>query len=449
MKKRIVYLVVFCILILTGLAGFFAYSRPFNLGLDLQGGVHLIYEADLTEVEDRDRRTVMEGLRDVIERRIDFIGVKEPLIQVQEADGRYRLIVELAGVIGADEAIAMIGETPLLEFKEPLPTETRDKILFQTLGEDIAGMINGETACQNINFLTSFLIDHQQDPCFKRTELTGKHLQRASVGVGQALAEPVVDIEFNEEGAKIFEDLTSRLIGQTLAIYIDGLPISLPVVRGVIAGGRGQIDGRFTTEEARTLARNLNAGALPVPIELIYQQTVGPTLGAISLEKSLQAGIIGLLAILLFIIVFYKIPGILASLSLIVYIILSMAFFQLIAITWTLAGIGGLLLSIGMALDINILIFARIREELKQGRNLKISIEEGFKRAWFSVRDSKATTLIIGLILFSFGTSFVRGFALTLSVGILISMFVGLIITKIFLRCFVETRWEKYNWLWR
>ncbi len=448
MKKTTTYLILFLILILTGLAGFFIYFRPFKLGLDLQGGVHLIYEADLAAVERRDKRTVMEGLRDVIERRIDFIGVREPLIQVQEADGRYRLIVELAGVIDADEAIEMIGETPLLEFKEPLPTERRDEILYQFLRED-AQAINSEWACQNINFLTSFLITHQQDPCFQATALTGKHLQRARVDVGEVLAEPVVAIEFNNEGAKIFEDLTSRLIGQTLAIYIDGFPISLPIVRGAITGGRGQIDGRFTIEEARILARNLNAGALPVPIKLIYQQTVGPTLGAISLQKSLQAGIIGLMAVLLFIIVFYKMPGFLASLSLIIYIILAMAFFQLIPITWTLAGIGGLLLSIGMALDINILIFARIREELRSGHNLGVSIEEGFRRAWFSVRDSKITTLIIGLILFSFGTSFIRGFAFTLSIGILISMFVGLIITKIFLRCFVGTRLEKYNWLWR
>ena len=259
----------------------------------------------------------------------------------------------------------------------------------------------------------------------------------------------MVLLQFDDEGSKIFEELTERNIGKPLAIYIDGIPISVPTVQEKISQGKAQITGQFTIEEAKTLARNLNAGALPVPINLISQQSVGPTLGEISLQKSLKAGIFGLIAIVLFLIILYRLPGLLASMALVIYVALILALFKLIPVTLTLAGIGGFILSIGMAIDANILIFSRLREELRSGKSFGVAVEEGFNRAWPAIRDGNLTTLIVALILFSFGTSFVKGFALTLTLGIIISMFSAIIITKNFLRCFVGTKLERIKILWQ
>jgi len=256
-------------------------------------------------------------------------------------------------------------------------------------------------------------------------------------------------LEFNDEGAKIFEELTEKNVGKILAIYIDGIPISTPVVQEKISGGKAQITGQFTIDEAKNLARNLSAGALPAPITLISQQTVGPILGKISLEQSLKAGIFGFLSILLFMILFYRLPGILASLALGIYVALILSLFKIIPVTLTLAGIGGFILSIGMAVDANILIFSRMREELSSGKSFSVALEEGFRRAWPAIRDGNLTTLIVAAILFGFGTSFVKGFALTLSLGILISMFSAIFITRNFLNIFIGTKLEKINWLWR
>jgi len=241
--------------------------------------------------------------------------------------------------------------------------------------------------------------------------------------------------------------LTSRNIGKQLAIYIDQMLISAPVVQEKISGGKAQISGKFTVDEAKELARNLSAGALPVPITLVSQQLVGPTLGKISLEKSLKAGIIGFLAIILFLVLFYRLPGILASLALAIYIGLLLSLFKLIPVTLTLAGIGGFILSVGMAIDANILIFSRMREELREKKTFAQSLEQGFSRAWPSIRDGNLTTLLVVLILFGFGTSFIKGFALTLSLGILISMFSAIFITKNFLKFFEGTKLEKIKWL--
>ncbi|KPJ55979.1 hypothetical protein AMJ49_05950, partial [Parcubacteria bacterium DG_74_2] len=231
--------------------------------------------------------------------------------------------------------------------------------------------------------------------------------------------------------------------------YIDNVPISAPVVQEEISGGKAQITGKFTIDEAKKLARNLSAGALPVPVKLISQQTIGPALGAESLDKSLKATGIGFLTIILFLLIFYRVPGILAALALGIYAVLVISLFKLIPVTLSLAGIGGAILSLGMAVDANILIFSRVKEELEQGKSFGISLEQGFTRAWPSIKDSNFTTLIIALILFAFGTSFIKGFALTLSIGILISMFSAIFITQNFLRCFEGTRWEKFKWLWK
>ncbi len=289
MRKKL-WLIIFLIFLLAFLAGNLVYPQllklphfpkiPFKLGLDLQGGVHLLYQADLSNIKEKDKTEVMEGLRDVIERRVNLFGVREPLVQVQGE----RLIVELAGIQDVSEAIKMIGQTPYLEFKEA--KENYEEILRnnQKVAETGQGQI--------------------EDP-FKPTPLTGKYLKKAELGFDQTTYQPLVHLEFNEEGSKIFEELTSRNVGRPLAIYIDQVLISAPIVQETISRGRAQISGEFTIEEAKALARNLNAGALPVPITLVSQQSVGPTLGKISLEKSLRAGLFGFLAIILFFIFFY------------------------------------------------------------------------------------------------------------------------------------------------
>ena len=398
-------------------------ERDFELGLDLQGGIHLLYQADLSGIEEKDKSGAMAGLRDVMERRVDLFGVREPIVQIQGE----RLIIELAGIIDPAEAIRQIGQTPFLEFKEQREN-------YQEILEKNREVI--ETGEGQI-----------EDP-FQSTPLTGKYLKRAELGFDQTTYQALVQLLFDDEGAKIFEELTTRNVGKQLAIYIDQILISAPVVQEKISGGKAQISGQFTVEEAKELARNLNAGALPVPITLISQQSVGPTLGKISLEQSLKAGFLGFLAIIIFMILFYRLPGILAGLALAIYVVLVLSVFKLIPVTLTLAGIGGFILSIGMAIDANVLIFSRMREELRSGKNFAQSLEEGFNRAWPAIRDGNLTTLIVAFILFGFGTSFIKGFATTLSLGILISMFSAIIISKNFLRCFAGTKLEKVKLLW-
>jgi len=451
MPKKKVYITLICILILAFFAGNLSEPRYFNrgidflnqklnwnfphfwevsfkLGLDLQGGTHLVYDADLSQIEEKDYNSSMDGLKDVIERRVNLFGVREPVVQKEGAGSHQRLVVELAGIIDPAQAIKEIGKTPFLEFKEP-------KSNFEEIIENNQKVFEaGEGEIE--------------DP-FQGTDLTGRYLDKAELDFDHTTYKPLVLLQFNEEGSRIFEDLTSEQVGKPLAIYIDGIPISSPIVQEKISGGRAQITGSFTIDEAKQLARNLNAGALPVPINLISQQTVGPTLGKVSLQKSLKAGIIGFLVVLLFLIFFYRFPGFLASLALGIYVAIVLSLFKVIPVTLTLAGIGGFILSIGMAVDANVLIFSRFREELSQGKTFSISLEEGFKRAWPSIRDGNLTTLLVAVILYFFGTSFVKGFALTLTVGILISMFSAIFITKNFLKFFEGTRLEKVKWLWR
>ena len=460
MSKKKIYLIISIVFILAFFAGNLSYPRyfnrgvdflnqklslkfphfpeiPFKLGLDLQGGTHLIYEADLSSIAENEKTNSMEGLRDVIERRVNLFGVREPVVQIQGQ----KLIVELAGVIDPAQAINEIGKTPFLEFKEQRDKEETKKILDKQ--KEIQGKSMEEV--QKIENLQLIL----EDPYFKSTPLTGKYLKKAELNFDQNTSKPLVSLEFNDEGAKIFEELTEKNVGKQLAIYIDQNPISAPVVQEKISGGKAQITGKFSIEEAKELARNLNAGALPVPIKLISQQNVGPTLGKISLEQSLKAGIFGFLAILLFMIIFYRIPGIFASLSLLIYVVYILTLFKLISVTLTLAGIAGFILSMGMAVDANILIFSRIREELNAGKTYLISIEEGSRRAWPAIRDGNFTTILVGLILFWLGTSFVKGFALTLVIGNLVGLFTAIFITNSLLRCFSGDKSSRWIWLWR
>jgi len=460
MSKKKIYLIISIVFILAFFAGNLSYPRyfnrgvdflnqklslkfphfpeiPFKLGLDLQGGTHLIYEADLSSIAENEKTNSMEGLRDVIERRVNLFGVREPVVQIQGQ----KLIVELAGVIDPAQAINEIGKTPFLEFKEQRDKEETKKILDKQ--KEIQGKSMEEV--QKIENLQLIL----EDPYFKSTPLTGKYLKKAELNFDQNTSKPLVSLEFNDEGAKIFEELTEKNVGKQLAIYIDQNPISAPVVQEKISGGKAQITGKFSIEEAKELTRNLNAGALPVPIKLISQQNVGPTLGKISLEQSLKAGIFGFLAILLFMIIFYRIPGIFASLSLLIYVVYILTLFKLISVTLTLAGIAGFILSMGMAVDANILIFSRIREELNAGKTYLISIEEGSRRAWPAIRDGNFTTILVGLILFWLGTSFVKGFALTLVIGNLVGLFTAIFITNSLLRCFSGDKSSRWIWLWR
>lgn len=420
--------------------------QDFKLGLDLQGGTHLIYEADLSQISQEDYDSALQGLRDVIERRVNLFGAQEPIVQIQETPGHYRLIVELAGVHDPGQAIEMIGRTPFLEFKEQ--KENYDEILAKA--DEVNKLFREGKNLEEIQNIIEDWYLAFEDP-FQSAEpaLTGKYLKKAQLDSDQSNINFVVALQFDEEGAKIFEDLTEKNINKILAIYIDETIISAPRVNERIAGGRAQISGGFSRDEARDLANNLSAGALPVPINLISQQTVGPTLGQMSLEKSFQAGLYGFLAVLLFIILFYRLPGFLAAVSLIFYAVFILALFKLIPITLTLAGIGGFILSIGMAVDANVLIFSRMREELEEGRTFSQSVSEGFRRAWPSIRDGNLTTLIVAIILFFLGSSFVKGFALTLFLGILLSMFSAIFITRNFLEFFKGTRWEKYSALWK
>ena len=427
------------------------WERPYVLGLDLQGGVNLIYQADLSTVQDKSG--AMAGLRDVIERRVNLFGVSEPIVQIQ---GQDRLLVELPGVKDVQQAIKMIGETPYLEFDEQRTEEESKPILdkikevqdAQTKGEDITKIADWALALQN--------------PYFKPTDLTGKYLTKATVSFDPTTYKPEIQLQFNDEGAKLFEEITGRNIKKPIAIYldeasiidtsgdgkIDGQDLYAPIVENKIAGGKAVISGNMNVQVANDIARRLNSGALPVKIgDPISQETVGPTLGAVSLQKSLMAGLYGLLAIVVFMILIYRFPGFLASIALVIYVALVLAIFKLIPVTLTLAGIGGFILSIGMAVDANILIFARMKEEIKSGKGLAQAIDEGFKRAWPSIRDSNFNSLIVCAILFTVATSFIKGFAFTLALGIIVSLFSAIFITRIFLMVFIGKWAEKAKWI--
>ncbi len=374
----------------------------FHLGLDLQGGTHLVYEADTSHIPDADRTEAVLATKNNIEKRINLLGVSEPIIQTSNQAGSYRIIIELPGVKDVTTAIQTIGQTAQLEFKLPAvatPASEKD---------------------------------------FTATDLTGKDLQVARVdfsgGGNQVSGNPSVSLEFNPDGTQKFARITSENIGRPLAIFLDGQLLTAPTVQTVISDGKAVISGNFTLDEAKHLTIQLNAGALPVPIKIIEQRNVGATLGTESISKSLFAGIVGFVVVLLFMIANYGLKGLLADLALIIYVLLSFSLFKLIPVTLTLAGIAGFVLSIGMAVDANILIFERIKEEIRWGRPKRAAVELGFHRAWTSVRDSNVSSLITAFILFWFGTGSIRGFALTLTVGILVSLFTSVIITRSLVR---------------
>ena len=415
MRKHL-WLSLFLVVFFALLGWYFLYSQrgpeakyPFQFGLDLVGGTELVYKADTASVEDV--KAAMESLKEVIERRVNIFGVSEPLVQTESAGlvsghSEERLIVELPGVTEIDKAIELIGETPVLEFKL-----ARDN--FQALIE-----ANPQASL---------------DELFVSTGLTGRYLERARVEFNPTTQAPLVTLDFNSEGAELFATITRENKGEVLAILLDGGILSAPVIQDEIKDGNAQITGSFAPEEAKALVRNLNYGALPVPIELATSQTVGATLGDAALAAGLRAGMIGFIALAAFLIFWYRLPGVISVLALASYIILSLALFKLIPVTLTAAGIAGFILSIGMAVDANVLIFERAKEELRKGKSIHDALHEGFSRAWLSIRDSNIASIITAVILFWLGTSAVKGFALTLGVGVLVSMFTAITVSRTFL----------------
>ncbi|OGG59601.1 protein-export membrane protein SecD [Candidatus Kaiserbacteria bacterium RIFCSPHIGHO2_01_FULL_56_24] len=408
------------ILLLGGLLGWYVYhsqvtgSRPFRLGLDLSGGTQLIYKADLNAIAGGDVNESMNALRDTIERRVNIFGVAEPLVQTEKGgtlagEAQQRLIVELPGVTDTEKAIAMIGATPTLEFRM-----LKDGATVPEEGQPIADI----------------------DALFEPAAVTGKNVERAELqfGNGGGLAnEATVVLHFNSEGKQIFADLTGKNVGKIFGIFLDGVPISTPVIREAIPDGTAVISGNFTPDSAKELVRNLNYGALPVPIELLTTETVGGTLGGEAVKDGIMAGLWGIGAVALFMVLWYRLPGLVAVIALSLYIIANLAIFKLLPVTLTAAGIAGFILSIGMAVDANILIFERMKEELKAGKNTRDAIHDGFARAWLSIRDSNISSMITAVILFWFGTSLIKGFALVFGLGVLVSMLTAISISRTFL----------------
>lgn len=396
------------------IAGVFVYDpvwqsiskfRPWSLGLDLAGGSYLVYDIDTSKIEGSDQGSVIKGLRDVIERRVNLFGVSEPRVYTEEAGEKNRLVVELAGIKDVNQAIKEIGETPFLDFREAV-----------------------EEGTSSIRFVA--------------TELNGRYVKGAQISFDQ-LGKPEVSLEFNGEGADLFEEITARNVGKPLAIFLDNELLSDPIVQEKISGGKAQITGKFTIEEVRTMVERFNAGALPAPITLVNQQTISPDFGQDSMEKAIFAGALGTLAVIIFMLLFYRSFGIYASIALVFYVVFSLAIFKMVPVTMTLAGIAGFILTIGMAVDANILVFERTKEELARGLSKTAAIEEGFRRAWTSIRDSNVSTMITAAVLYYFTSSFVRGFALTLFLGVVISMFSAITVTRTLLRVFVKNAPQK------
>lgn len=393
----------------------FLKNHPFRLGLDLSGGTHLIYKADVSAVPVAQVGDSMAALRDIIERRVNLFGVSEPVVQVQHggfvSGGGEQLIVDLPGVTDVKQAIDMIGQTPLLEFKIEAPKGTPQKA---TVGKDGKVVLD-----VNSQFIS--------------TDLTGRYLQKATLEFDTNTREPKVSLQFNDVGTKLFAQITKDNVGKMVAIYLDGAPISTPVVREEIPNGQAVISGSFTPTEAKQLVGRLNSGALPVPITLLSTQTIGAILGDSAVNAGVKATIIGFILVALFLILLYRLPGLVAVVSLSIFVAIILALFKLLPVTLTAAGIAGFIISMGIAVDANVLIFERTKEELRTGRSIADAVSVGFSRAWASIRDSNISNFITAVILFWFGTSLIKGFALTLGMGVIVSLFSAITVTRIFL----------------
>ncbi|MBU3668642.1 MAG: protein translocase subunit SecD [Candidatus Taylorbacteria bacterium] len=435
MTKIRIYAVL---LLLVGalLGGFVHYSEskdsgfiskfPFKLGLDLSGGSHLVYQADTSKLATEEVDGAMNSLKAVIESRINAFGVAEPIVQTEKSTSNgqtlHKLIVELPGVTDVNQAVELIGKTPILEFKiegSSIPVVQKDATTNVTA--DIqAGAVQ-----------------------YVPTQLTGRYLEKAQLQFDPNTNQPIVSLTFNEEGKKLFADLTAQNVGKTIAIFLDGRAISTPVVREPIRDGKAVISGRFTPAEAKTLAQDLRYGALPVPIDLVGTQSIGASLGVDALKASVNAGIWGFIIVGLFLLFWYRLPGLLAVISLAMYVIITLALFKIFGIVLTSAGLAGFIISMGMAVDGNILIFERMKEEFLKGYSIEEGTREGFKRAWLSIRDSNTSSIITGLILFFTATSpLIKGFALVFILGVFVSMFTSITVSRTLLLALGAKRFE-------
>lgn len=382
-------------------------GKDFVLGLDLAGGSALTYKIDISSLpKDADVTESVASLRDVVERRVNLFGVREPTVTTQYSRlaGEWRLVVELPGVTDVIAAQKMIGETPVLDFRTPKPGVT--------------------ASSTEVDFINSY--DY--------TALTGRYLDRAGLVFDQTTNRPKVELIFDEEGAKLFAEITKANIGKQVAIFLDGMPISAPTVNEEITGGKAVISGSFTIDEARTLVGRLNAGALPLPVILSGTNVVGPTLGTSAVSAGVKAGFIGFILVVIFMIFWYRLPGFMASLGLVSYSVIMLALFKFIPITLTSAGLAGFIISVGLAVDANVLTFERMKEEIRGGKGLFDAVELGFARAWTSIRDSHIAAIIVSVILFWMGTSVVKGFAFTFFFGAVISLISAQLITRVFMR---------------
>lgn len=504
-----------------------------NLGLDLQGGIHLEYKADVSALPEDKSEEALAAAEAVIERRVNAFGVGEPLVQQSSVGTEHFIIVELPGVKDIEEAKKMIKETPLLEFREEAGADETEKLsAYNTLsqqsaenvlqravaGEDFATLAKDQSADPgskdqggDLGFTTQgkfvpafdtvlfdpkfqtgtvwptlvesqygwhiikkveergegearevrgshilfpkYTLDQFPELKYKATGLTGKNLKNAAVDYqGQGIGSPQIALQFDDEGAKLFADLTRRNIGKQIAILIDGQIVTAPTVQTEILNGQAVITGRYTTSEANALVKRLNEGALPVPITLESEQSVDASLGSEALQQSLFAGLMGLAAVAVFMVVYYRFLGLVAVVALVIYSAMLLAIFKLsgytpFSITLTLSGIAGFILSIGMAVDANVLIFERTREELAYGKNVFKAVDEGFRRAWSSIRDGNYSTLITTFILIGLGTGFVKGFAIILTIGVLLSMFTAVVLVRVALRFLIGHWAEKYPWI--
>jgi len=387
-----------------------------KLGLDLKGGSHLVFKVDTKGIKAEDVKDALASARDIIEKRVNFFGVSEPLVQNIKSGNEQRISVDLPGIENVSQAVTLIGQTAQLRFVEEGPLDSK-----------IAS--------------TASLLERLN----KDTGITGKHIKKAAVVFDSQTGKPQVSLTFTAGGAKLFEDVTGRNIGKPVGIFLDYMPISAPTVQQKISDGSAVISGSFTTEEAKKLAIAINSGALPLPIQLIEQRNIGPSLGAEDVQKSVIAGGIGLLMVCIFMIGYYGKLGLIATGALALYGMISFALFRAIPIVLTLPGIAGFILSIGMAVDSNILIFERIKEEQRKGKDFKTAIRLGFGRALDAIKDANITTMLVAFILFNplnweflpqFGM--VRGFALTLGIGVATSLFTGVVITKRLIQTFYK-----------
>lgn len=414
---------------------------PFRLGLDLSSGVRLTYKADTSNISKAETPDALNVLREVIERRVNAFGVSEPLVQIESSvlSNENRMLVELPGLTDINQALQLIGQTPTLEFvleRDASSTEALAIIAAkQKFQEDQKAGRTPE--------ITPLLFE---DESFKKIGLDGRLLANSQLAFDPTTGQPQVAIEWNAEGKEIFAKTTSENIGKRIGIVLDNNMISAPTIQTAITDGKAVITGVGTRQEARDLAARLKTGALPVPIQIAGTEVVEPILGAKALEAGLLAAFYGFLAILLLMIIWYRLPGIVGAFALFTYMAIVLSVFKLIPVTLSAAAIAGFIISIGLAVDGNILIFERLKEELKAGLNLKEALDKAFGRAWTSIRDSNIASLIVAVILFFIGTSVVQGFALTLMIGVLTSMFSSVVVTRTILKMIATNKIPKFFW---